>query len=230
MGWVRKKIGDITGTLPQGVVGPFFNDEFGDTYGIIYAFTADGFSGRELMDYIEDTRSKLLQIPDVSKIDIIGNQEEKIYIEFSIRRLAGLGIKPPEFIKMLQSANAVRPAGTILTANETVLIRVSGGFQSEADLRNVNININGNVFPLSDIVTIKRDYIDPPQSLFKFNGKQAVELAISMNTGGDILALGKHVKESMQKISADLPIGIEHQLVANQPKIVEENVTEFTKS
>jgi len=227
---VRKKIGDITGTLPQGVVGPFFNDEFGDTYGIIYAFTADGFSGRELMDYIEDIRSKLLQIPDVSKIDIIGNQEEKIYIEFSIRRLAGLGIKPPEFIKMLQSANAVRPAGTILTAKETVLIRVSGGFQSEDDLRNVNININGKLFPLSDIVTIKRDYIDPPQSLFKFNGKQAVGLAISMNAGGDILALGEHVKESMQKISADLPIGIEHQLVANQPKIVEENVAEFTKS
>ena len=95
---VRKKIGDIKSTLPQGVVGPFFNDEFGDTYGIIYAFTADGFSGRELMDYIEDIRSKLLQIPDVSKIDIIGNQEEKIYIEFSIRRLAGLGIKPPEFM------------------------------------------------------------------------------------------------------------------------------------
>lgn len=101
------------------MVGPFFNDEFGDTYGIIYAFTRDGLSKRELMDYIEEVRSKLLQIPDISKIDIIGNQEEKIYIEFSIRRLAGLGIRPQEFIKMLQSTNAVRPAGTVRTENET---------------------------------------------------------------------------------------------------------------
>jgi multidrug efflux pump subunit AcrB len=227
---VRKKIGDISFTLPQGVVGPFFNDEFGDTYGIIYAFTRDGFSERELMDYIEKVRSKLLQIADISKIDIIGNQEEKIYIEFSIRRLAGLGIRPQEFIKMLQSTNAVRPAGTIQTENETVLIRVSGSFQSEADLRNMNININGKLFPLKDIATVKRDYIDPPQSLFKFNGKQAIGLAISMTPGGDILALGENVKKAMEKISADLPIGIEYHLVANQPMVVEENIAEFTKS
>ena len=227
---VRKKIGDISLTLPQGVVGPFFNDEFGDTYGIIYAFTRDGFSERELMDYIEEVRSKLLQIPDISKIDIIGNQEEKIYIEFSIRRLAGLGIRPQEFIKMLQSTNAVRPAGTVRTENETVLIRVSGSFQSEDDLRNINININGKLFPLSDIATIKRDYIDPPQSFFKFNGKQAIGLAVSMTPGGDILALGKNVKTAMEKISADLPIGIEYHLVANQPMVVEENIAEFTKS
>ncbi len=227
---VRKKIGDIVSTLPQGTIGPFFNDEFGDTYGIIYAFTADGFSGRELTDYIEDTRSKLLQIPDVSKIEILGSQDEKIYIEFSIRRLAGLGIKPSEFIKMLQTTNSVRPAGMVQTENETILLRVSGGFQSEEDLRNINMNINGKLFPLGDIVTVKRDYIDPPQSLFKFNGKPAIGLAVSMTTGGDILALGKNVKEAMQKIGADLPIGIEYQLVANQPTVVEENIAEFTKS
>ncbi len=227
---VRKKIGDIVATLPQGTIGPFFNDEFGDTYGIIYAFTADGFSGRELTDYIEDTRSKLLQIPDVSKIEILGNQDEKIYIEFSIRVLAGLGVKPSEFIKMLQTTNSVRPAGIVQTENETILLRVSGGFQSEEDLRNVNMNINGKLFPLGDIVTVKRDYIDPPQSLFKFNGKPAIGLAVSMTTGGDILALGKNVKEAMQKIGADLPIGIEYELVANQPTVVEENIAEFTKS
>lgn len=227
---VRKKIGDISLTLPQGVVGPFFNDEFGDTYGIIYAFTRDGFSERELMDYIEKVRSKLLQIADISKIDIIGNQEEKIYIEFSIRRLAGLGIRPQEFIKMLQSTNAVRPAGTIQTENETVLIRVSGSFQSEADLRNMNININGKLFLLKDIATVKRDYIDPPQSLFKFNGTEAIGLAISMTPGGDILALGENVKKAMEKISTDLPIGIDYHLVANQPMVVEENIAEFTKS
>ncbi len=227
---VRKKISDMNHTLPQGVIGPFFNDEFGDTYGIIYAFTADGFSGRELMDYIEDIKSRLLQIPDVSKIDIIGHQEEKIYIEFSIRRLAGLGIRPQEFIKMLQATNAVRPAGVVQTMNENVLVRVSGGFQSELDLRNLNININGKLFPLTDIVTIKRDYIDPPQSLFKFNGKLATAIAISMNPGGDILLLGKNVTEAMQKIRPDLPIGIEYQLVANQPNVVEKNIAEFTRS
>jgi multidrug efflux pump subunit AcrB len=131
---------------------------------------------------------------------------------------------------MLQSTNAVRPAGTIQTENETVLIRVSGSFQSEADLRNMNININGKLFPLKDIATVKRDYIDPPQSLFKFNGKQAIGLAISMTPGGDILALGENVKKAMEKISADLPIGIEYHLVANQPMVVEENIAEFTKS
>ncbi|WP_316354108.1 efflux RND transporter permease subunit [Candidatus Trichorickettsia mobilis] len=227
---VRKKINDIAVTLPQGVVGPFFNDEFGDTYGIIYAFTADGFSGRELTDYIEDIRSKLLQIADVSKIEILGNQDEKVYLEFSTRRLAGLGLKPMEFIQMLQAQNSVKPAGVVQTENETILLRVSGGFQSEADLREVNININGKLFPLSDIVTIKRDYIDPPQTLFKFNGKAAIGLAISMTAGGDILALGENVKEAMQSITADLPIGIEHQLVANQPTVVEENIAEFMKA
>jgi len=215
---------------PQEQLGRFFNDEFGDTYGIIYAFTADGFSGRELIDYIEATRSKLLQIPDVSKIEILGNQDEKIYIEFSIRRLAGLGIKPSEFIKMLQTTNSVRPAGVVQTENETLLLRVSGGFQSEEDLRNVNMNINGKLLPLNDIVTVKRDYIDPPQSLFKFDEKQAISLAISMTPGGDILALGKHVEEAMQKISTDLPVGIEGQLVADLPAVVEENITEFPKS
>jgi multidrug efflux pump subunit AcrB len=227
---VRKKISDITITLPQGVVGPFFNDEFGDTYGIIYGFTADGFSERELMDHVENVRSALLEIEDVSKIDIIGDQDEKVYIEFSVRRLAGLGINPAEFIKILQSTNTVNPAGVVNTDKEMILIRVSGGFKSEEDLRNITINIKGKLFPLADIATIKRDYIDPPQSIFKFNGQKAIGLAISMSLGGDVLALGANVEEAMKKITKELPVGIEPHLVANQPEVVKEDVAEFMKS
>lgn len=128
---VRKSIGDIRHTLPAGVVGPGFNDEFGDTYGIIYGFTADGFTHRELRDYVEDVRSRLLQVKDVSKIDVLGAQDEVIFVEFSTQQLAGLGIDQSALISALQAQNLVRPSGTIQTGNEKLLLRVSGAFESE---------------------------------------------------------------------------------------------------
>ena len=227
---VRKSIGDMRHTLPAGVIGPGFNDEFGDTFGIIYGFTADGFTHRELRDYVEDVRSKLLHVPDVSKIEILGAQDEKIFIEFSMQELASLGIDRSALVAALQAQNVVQPAGTIQTGNETLSLRVSGAFQSEQDLANVNFAVGGRMLRLSDIAQIRRGFADPPQPLFRVNGQPAIGLAIAMREGGDILALGKNVKRALAEATADLPIGIEPQLVADQAATVETAISEFMTS
>jgi multidrug efflux pump subunit AcrB len=227
---VRKKVNDIRGQMPQGIVGPFFNDEFGDTYGIIYGFTADGFSHRELRDRVEDVRARLLQVHDVSKIEIFGAQDERIYIEFSVRQLAGLGVNRQSLIQALQAQNAVTPAGVVQTSDEKILVRVSGGFQSEEDLRRINFFANGRLFRLSDIATVTRGYADPPQPMFRVNGQPAIGLGIAMRDGGDILTLGRNIEAAMAVIKADLPIGIEPRLVAEQPVVVKHSVDEFMKA
>ncbi|MCG3197582.1 MAG: Cobalt-zinc-cadmium resistance protein CzcA [bacterium] len=227
---IRKKVGDIKQTLPQGVVGPFFNDEFGDTYGIIYGFMADGFSHRELRDYVEQARSRMLQVKDVSKAEILGAQDERIYIEFSTLRLAELGMDRMELIQALVSQNAVVPSGVIQTKNESMLMDVSGRFESEKDLRQVNFVIGDELMRLSDIATITRGYADPPQPIFRVNGKDAIGLALSMRTGGDILALEKNLDQAIEEIKSEFPVGIETFLVSNQPKVVHHAVYEFTKS
>jgi multidrug efflux pump len=200
---VRKKIGDIRQNLPQGIVGPFFNDEFGDTYGIIYAFTADGFTQRELRDYVESARTRLLAINDVSKIDIFGAQDEKIYVEFSSQKLAGLRLDRQALIQAIQAQNAVTPAGIVQTSDEAIRVDVTGGFRSEADLRNVNFVANGQIFRLSDIATVKRTYSDRPQPMFRINGQAAIGIGISMRAGGDVLALGQNVEQTISEIRAD---------------------------
>ncbi|HPA18638.1 MAG TPA: efflux RND transporter permease subunit [Verrucomicrobiae bacterium] len=227
---VRKKVGDIRQTLPQGVVGPFFNDEFGDTYGIIYGFTADGFSHRELRDYAEEARSRLLRVKDVAKAEFLGTQDERIYIEFSTHRLAELGMDRMELVQALVSQNAVVPSGVIQTKNEAVLVDVTGRFESEKDLRQVNFSFGGKMLRLGDIATITRGYADPPQPIFRVNGKDAIGVALSMRAGGDILALEKDLDEAIEEFKADLPVGIETSLVSNQPKVVHQAVHEFTKS
>ena len=227
---VRKSIGDIRHTLPAGIVGPGFNDEFGDTFGIIYGFTADGFTHRELRDYVEDVRSKLLQVPDVSKIEILGAQDEKIFVEFSMQELASLGIDRSALIAALQAQNVVQPAGTIQTGNETLSLRVSGAFRSEQDVLDVNFAVGGRMLRLSDIAQVRRGYSDPPQPLFRVNGEPAIGLAIAMRDGGDILALGRNIKRAMAEITADLPLGIEPKLVADQAVTVDSAIAEFMTS
>jgi multidrug efflux pump subunit AcrB len=227
---VRKKIGDIRQNLPQGIVGPFFNDEFGDTYGIIYAFTADGFTHRELRDYVENARTQLLAVNDVSKIDIFGAQDEKIYIEFSSQKLAGLRLDRQALIQAVQAQNSVTPAGVVQTSDEEIRVDVTGGFRSEADLRNVNFVANGQIFRLADIATIKRTYSDPPQPMFRINGQAAIGIGISMRAGGDVLALGQNVEQAMSEIRAGLPIGIEPHLTADQPKVVKAAVDDFMEA
>ena len=227
---VRKSIGDIEHTLPPGTVGPFFNDEFGETYGIIYGFTADGFTHRELRDYVEDIRSRMLHVPDVLKVEILGAQDEKVYVEFSVRQLARLEIDRAALISALQAQNIVIPSGTIQTGDEKLLLRVSGAFESEASLLGVNFFSNGRLVRLRDIATVRRDYADPPQPLFRVNGKPSIGLAIAMREGGDILALGKNVRKLMQDVEANLPIGIQPILVADQPEVVDHAIGDFTES
>jgi multidrug efflux pump len=227
---VRKSIGDMRHTLPAGVVGPGFNDEFGDTFGIIDGFIADGFTHRELRDYVEDVRSKLLHVKDVSKIEILGAQDEKIFVEFSMQELASLGIDRSALISALQAQNVVQPAGTIQTGNETLLLRVSGAFRSEEDVANVNFAVGGRMLRLSDIARVRRGFADPPQPLFRVNGQPAIGLAIAMREGGDILALGKNIKSALAEASADLPVGIEPKLVADQAATVESAISEFMTS
>ena len=228
---VRKKVGDIAGTLPQGIVGPGFNDEFGDTYGIVYGFTADGFTDRELRDYVVNVRKQLLQLPDISKIDILGAQDDRIYVEFSEQELAGLGIDRSALVAALQAQNAVTQAGVVQTGNEKILVRVSGAFRSEKDVRSVNfVAKNGRIIRLGDIAHITRGPADPAQPMFRVNGRQGIGLAIAMRKGGDVLALGSNIKNAVAEITAKLPVGIEPTIVADQPVTVTHAVDDFMEA
>jgi multidrug efflux pump subunit AcrB len=227
---VRKNIGDIRHTLPAGIVGPGFNDDFGDTFGLIYGFTADGFTHRELRDYVEAVRSRLLNVPDVSKIEIIGAQDEQVFIEFSTQQLAGLGIDRAALIAAVQAQNSVTPAGSVQTSNETLSLQVSGAFRSEQDILNVNFLSNGRMIRLRDIAEVRRAYADPPQPMFRVNGKPAIGLAIAMRAGGDILALGRNVSAEIDDAVVDLPLGIQPTLVSDQPAVVDSAIGEFMVS
>jgi len=227
---VRRNIGDMRGTLPQGVLGPFFNDDFGDTFGIIYGFTADGFNFRELRDYAEDIRSRLLNVPDVAKVEVLGAQDERIYIEFSTEKLAGLRLNFQTIVGTLQAQNLLRPSGVLNTDNERVYLRVSGAFDNERDIENVNVVIGERVIRLGDIATVKRGFVDPPTPKFRVNGQPAIGLAISMRDQADILTLGKNVHAEMDKIRAGLPAGIEPVLVADQSSIVDFAINDFLTS
>jgi multidrug efflux pump subunit AcrB len=227
---VRKSVGDMRHSLPAGIVGPRFNDEFGDVFGIIYGVTADGFSQRELRDYVEDIRSELMHVPDVAKIELLGAQDEEIFVEFSVKQLAGLGIDRSALVSALAAQNVVQPAGIIQTGNEKLLLRVSGAFESIRDILAVNFVANGRLIRLRDIASVHRGYADPPQPMFRVNGQSAIGLAVSMREGGDILTLGRNIQRKMLQIRANLPIGIEPVLVADQPAVVDHAISDFTTS
>jgi multidrug efflux pump len=227
---VRNMIADIKGDFPQGVVGPVFNDRFGDVFGNIYAFTADGLSQRQLRDYVEDIRAKVLTVSNVGKVDILGAQDEVIFLEFSTRKIAALGLDTRTIISSLQEQNAVAPSGVFQAGPERISVRVSGQFTSEASLRAINLRVNDRFFPLTDVASITRDYADPPTTLFRFNGQPAIALAIGMKSGANLLKFGEALKEQMAKITADLPIGVGVHLVADQPVVVEHAVSGFTQA
>ncbi len=227
---VRNDVNDIRHTLPQGTIGPFFNDDFGDTFGIIYGFTADGFTHRELRDQVEAIRSQLLHVPDVSKIEIIGAQDETIFVEFSMQELARLNLDRSALLAALQTQNAVRPAGIIQTGDERISVRVTGAFQSEQDILDINFVAGGRLIRIADIAEVRRGYTDPPQPMFRVNGVEAIGLGIAMREGGDILALGDNIRAEMARITTDLPVGIEPQLVADQAVTVEVAIGEFMSS
>lgn len=227
---VRNMIADIKGDFPSGVVGPFFNDRFGDVYGNIYAFTSDGLSQRQLRDLVEDARAKVLTVENIGKVDVIGAQDEAIYLEFSTRQIAALGIDQQSIIKTLQSQNAVTQSGFVNAGPERVALRVSGQFTSEDSLRAINLRVNNRFFPLTEVATIRRGYVDPPSSLFRFNGQPAIGLAIGMKTGANLLHFGEALDAQMKRIVADLPIGVDVHRVSDQPAVVDEAVSGFTSA
>jgi multidrug efflux pump subunit AcrB len=227
---VRNMIGDIKGDFPSGVVGPFFNDRFGDVYGNIYAFTSDGLSQRQLRDLVEDARAKVLTVDNIGKVDVIGAQDETIYLEFSTRQIAALGIDQQSIIKTLQSQNAVTQSGFVNAGPERVALRVSGQFTSEDSLRSINLRVNNRFFPLTEVATIRRGYVDPPSSLFRFNGQPAIGLAIGMKTGANLLHFGEALDAQMKRVVADLPVGVDVHRVSDQPAVVDEAVSGFTSA
>ncbi|WP_313517653.1 efflux RND transporter permease subunit [Pseudomonas sp.] len=227
---VRKKVDDIRGEFPQGIQGPAFNDEFGDVFGSIYAFTADGLSFRQLRDYIEQVRAEIRSVENLGKVEMVGDQDEVIYLDFSTRKLAALGIDQAQVMQSLQAQNAVTPSGVIEAGPERISVRTSGQFASEKDLEQVNLRLDDRFYRLSDIAQIRRGFVDPPQVLFRYDGKPAIGLAIAMKDGGNIQVFGKALHEKMDALTAELPLGVGVHKVSDQAEVVEEAVGGFTRA
>lgn len=227
---VRKKIGDMKYSLPQGVIGPFFNDEFGDTYGSIFSLSGDGFTYAELKDYADLVRQQILRVPLVAKVEFLGVQDEKINIVFSHKKFAQLGISLEQIIDQINTQNAVASTGVLSTDTDNVQVRVTGAFASPKDLENLTLRAQGTNFRLGDFAEIKREYNDPPKDKMRFNGKEVIGLAISMQKGGDIIDLGKNLEITAADIKRKLPVGVELDRVTNQPKAVAKSVNEFLKT
>ncbi|MBY5568946.1 efflux RND transporter permease subunit [Rhizobium leguminosarum] len=227
---IRNMIADIKSDFPTGVVGPSFNDRFGDVFGNIYAFTSDGLTQRQLRDLVENARSEVLTVPNVGKVDVVGAQDEAIYLEFSTRQIAALGIDQQSVIQTLQAQNAVTQSGFVDAGPERIALRVSGQFTSEESLRSINLRINDRFFPLTDVATITRGYVDPPSALFRFNGQPAIGLAIGMKQGANLLEFGEGLDAQMKRVVADLPIGVDVHRVSDQPAVVDEAVSGFTRA
>ena len=228
---VRNGIGDIRHTLPQGVLGPFFNDDFGDVFGIMYGFTADGFSDRELRDYVDVVRSRLLsRVDGIGKIEFVGVQDETVFVEFQPERVAAMGLDYGQIFAAISAQNVVRPSGTINSGQENLILRVTGAFETENDILEVSLIAAGRAIRLGDIATVRRGFVDPPQPMLHVSGERAIALAISMREGGDILELGADIDRAMVGIIADLPIGIEPHLISNQPAVVDVAIGDFTTS
>jgi multidrug efflux pump len=226
----RKKIGDIAYTLPPDVIGPFFNDEFGDVFGSIYAFTGDGFSLAELRHHVELARQRLLKLPDIGKIDLVGVQPERITITVSHHRLAKLGIPPLAIAQAIAAQNIVQDGGHLQAGDVSVPLRVSGNLESIDDLANLPLRVNGRTLRLADVADISRGYLDPPETTMRYAGKPAIGLAIAMKPRGDVLRLGVDLKREMAALKAELPAGVEYARVSDQPAIVKEAVGEFMNS
>jgi multidrug efflux pump subunit AcrB len=227
---VRNMVNDIKGTLPQGVIGPSFNDRFDDVFGCIYAVTSDGYSYEEMRDRAEKIRRTLLGVSNVKKVDLLGVQPERIYIEIESSKLAQLGIDPNIIINAVKTQSAMTPSGKIETSSDNVYLRASGLFEDMESLRNLPIRVNERTFRLGDIAGIQRRYIDPMEPKMYFNGQPAIGLAVSMEEGGNILNLGTDLDKTIAQIKKDLPLGLEISQVANQPEVVRESIGEFLKS
>jgi multidrug efflux pump len=201
---VRKKIGDIRHTLPAGIQGPFFNDEFGDVYGNIYALTGTGFSYADLKKYADRIRAELLRVPDVAKVEFFGEQDEKVYIELSNTKLATLGVDVQTIVNALATQNAIAPAGAFETPSDKIHLRTTGDFDSVEAIRETTIRANGRLFRLGDIARVNRGYADPPQPKMRFQGREALGIGVSMVKGGDIIELGANLDREVARLAREV--------------------------
>ena len=233
---VRKKIGDMRGTLPGGIQGPFFNDDFGDVYGVIYALESDGFNYAEVKSFADNVRQQLLRVPFVSKVELFGVQDEKVFIEISQKRLAQMGLDFNQVLAQLGQQNAIEAAGAVQTPLDVLQVRVQGQFEAVEQLRAMPIrgagygagtSAAGNQLQLGDIAEIKRGYVDPPGVKVHHQGKDVIALGVSMVKGGDIIALGKSLEALSVNVGKTLPAGIRLVNVQDQPKAVARSVNEF---
>ena len=225
---VRKKIGDMRGTLPSGIQGPYFNDDFGDVYGVIYALESDGFNYAELKVFADDVRQQLLRIHDVSKVELFGAQDEKVFIELSQKRLAQLGLDMSQVLAQLGQQNAIESAGAVQTPLDVVQVRVAGQFEALEQLRAMPIRgSSGRQLRLGDIAEIKRGYVDPPTVKVHYQGQEVIALGVSMTKGGDIIALGKSLKTLTAGLEKTLPAGVRLVHMQDQSKAVATSVGEF---
>ncbi len=228
---VRKKIGDMKATLPSGVVGPFFVDDFGDVYGVIYALQSDGFTPAELKKFADGVRQKILRVQDVAKVELFGVQDEKVFIEISQKKLAAMGLDMGAVISQLSQQNAVESAGILSLPKDAIQLRVNGQFTSLEALRQMPIRgASGQQIKLGDLGEIQQGYIDPPSVKVRHNGEQVIALGVSMAKGGDIIQLGKALKVSVAEIEQSLPLGVKLVQVQDQPQAVSRSVNEFLKT
>jgi multidrug efflux pump subunit AcrB len=227
---VRKKVGDIASTLPAGVQGPFFNDEFGDVYTNMYTLEGDGFSFAQLHDYAEQLRTELLRVPNVAKVDFIDDQDQYVYIEIANAQLAKLGLTPQQIADAVNAQNAVAGSGQFTTANDRVYVRPSGQFQSEKEIADTLIRVNGRVIRLGDLATIKRGYLDPPEQSMRFEKQPVLGIGVTMKPAGDVIALGKALDAETARLRASLPAGLKLAQVTSMPQAVRRSVNDFIEA
>jgi multidrug efflux pump len=227
---VRKKIGDIRHTFPRDLQSLTFNDEFSDVYGSMYAITADGLNPQQLKRQAEWVRARLLKLPDVEKVDLFGEQPQKIIIEISNQKLTSLGITPAQLVQILQQQNSVVGAGTFDAGPERIRLDVSGRLQTLENLRQFPIRAGNQNLTLGDIATIKRGYANPPAERIHFNGTPTLLIGVSMQAGGDVIALGKAMQTTIKTVQNQLPVGVQLHLVTSQPEIVQHSVHDFVRS
>jgi multidrug efflux pump len=227
---VRKKAADVRGELPEGTVGPFFNDEFGDTYSNIYALSGEGFGYAEVKTYADLLRAEILRVPGVEKADLLGVQEEKIWVEFSHGKLAALGVDPQQLFGILAEQNRVAPSGRVVTDQANLQVRVTGGFETVQAIESVAVRVNGRSFRLGDVATVRRGYADPPSAKMRHQGREVIGVAVTMRRGGDVVALGRGLDAAVERLQARFPVGLEIATVADQPRVVGRSAGEFTRS
>ena len=221
---------DAKHDLPDGVYGPYYNDRFDDVYGSVYAITGADYSDEELRSMAEDARRRILAVPSVQKVELIGVQSERVYVEIALERLAQLGIPPTAITDALAAQDAMATSGSIETESDTVQLRASGVFENIEDIRALPIAANGKIFRLGDIASVERKAVDPSEPRMLYNGAPAVGIAVSMEAGGNILALGENLKELTAAIQQDLPLGAELHEVSNQPAVVQHSIHDFVET